>query len=91
MDRIQKIKYKRLTPAERYLFDILNSSDITIREDKRDNNYLLNNNIILTRKKDINFFFNIHDDIWFVLTQTYLIRHEDLQVFIRKVVSLLNK
>ena len=91
MDRIQKIKYKRLKPAERYLFDILNCNDITITKDGHDIKYFSNNKLILKHKTNINFFFEIHDDIWFNLTQTYLIRYEDIQDVIRNVFLHLNK
>jgi hypothetical protein len=85
MDRIQKIKYKRLTPAERYLFDILNNPNMILTDDNNYIIYYLDNINIMQYSKETKHFYITSHKIWFVLTQTYLLRSDDIQRIITKL------
>jgi hypothetical protein len=85
MDRIQKIKYKRLTPAERYIFDILNNPDMIISDEDIIIDYILNNINIISYNTITKTYYVISDEIWSELRQRYMVDGQDVQKLITKI------
>ena len=87
MNRILQIKYKRLKPEERFLFDILVQVKPKISDDYADSVfYLLKDVVLFEYNKKNGYFWCDYDKIWSVFQNKFNYKYSDIQIIIKKVV-----
>ena len=87
LEKIQKIKYLRLKPEERFLIEILDKVEFVYDDEKPDSEFYQIDGEILFEQDSKNGWFLVHSKIWAVLEMKFNLSHKEIREIIQSKIQ----